>query len=168
MKNFYFLLAAAGTFLSLSCGNCEDEPEGTPRPELVATYRLTSWVIPQAVDLNGDGLASIDLVNESDCYANSYVTLNDDNTYRIRQSMASVEFGTDTCESTSTYGHWSAVDNTIELISKNKEITHLLYAPQTENMQNILPDMDYPVRDESGHLLVASGNVIQIFKKSGW
>lgn len=82
------LLATALIFGSLSFQSCdewEDEsyhPGGTTT-ELVGTWKLTEIKLAQAVDYNGDGVSSTDLMAETNCYQNELLEFFENNNGKV-------------------------------------------------------------------------------------
>jgi hypothetical protein len=65
MKKSYILLLL---FISISFSSCSnDNSESSDSSIKGYTFRLTSFKLSQVVDLNLDGIASIDMINEFDC-----------------------------------------------------------------------------------------------------
>ena len=60
-----------------SLGDCEQDTEPTT---VVGDWLLTAWNVEEGQDLNNDGQASNNLLDEMDCYTNNTLVLNADNT----------------------------------------------------------------------------------------
>jgi len=69
MKKVLFAAALIGLTL-ISCGDDDSNPT-TVNASIDGTWKLTGFTLDNAIDLNGDGVASTDMVNETDCYSNS-------------------------------------------------------------------------------------------------
>lgn len=69
---------ATGTLQQLvdSLGDCS-AASGTV---VEGTWKLTAWNVVEAIDLNNDGNASLNLLDEMDCYNNETLVFNADNT----------------------------------------------------------------------------------------
>ena len=66
-----FIAMAAVALLSFSCSD-DDSNELVTSVE--GTWTLTSFELNQALDINGDGTASTDMITESGCFGNSTIT----------------------------------------------------------------------------------------------
>ena len=73
--NILSLLTIA--FLLFSCSSDDDNNNNTTA-EIPGTWRLTSFLIESAIDLNNDGSASNDLIQETNCYQNETLVFNAD------------------------------------------------------------------------------------------
>lgn len=69
-----------GVFTNISFDNSVTTPP-TPTPGIAGTYLLTNFNTSVPTDLNGDGTASTNQINETSCLANSILTLNANNTF---------------------------------------------------------------------------------------
>ena len=102
-KNVFslFLLVTAVLFTS-----CDNEPiegfdltqQNTVTPgistnnSIVGTWKLTAWNTTNALDINNDGTAGINLLTELNCYDNETLVFNTDNTsVSMSRSYADIE-----------------------------------------------------------------------------
>lgn len=110
-----------------SLGNCSN---GTQQEtEVPGTWLLTAWIGDEPIDLNNDGVESINFLEEIDCYTNETLVFNEDNTVvNTSTSFATFEYiievGTTnsfiytvTCEEELeiTNGTWSQDDNIVTI-----------------------------------------------------
>lgn len=74
-----------------SLGDCND---GTQQEtELPGTWLLTAWIGDEPIDLNNDGIESINFLDEIDCYTNETLLFNTDNTVvNTSTSFATFEY----------------------------------------------------------------------------
>lgn len=79
MKN-KILLLIAGLGILTSCNKDDDNNNGSSG-SISGTYKLTAFNISVAQDLNGDGTASINQMSETACFNNSFMSLNENNTF---------------------------------------------------------------------------------------
>ncbi len=64
-----------------SLGDCTGDDNNEPDDaEVVGTWKLTAWNTTEATDINNDGTASINALDEIDCYDNETIVFNADNT----------------------------------------------------------------------------------------
>lgn len=110
MKKLSILaLAFAGCFL----GACSDD-DGDNTPDFVGTYELTAYTAPLPIDYDDDGDSSSNLLNESNCFANSTLTIRSNGTYTSRYNGISIANGLSSCAATvETSGTWMRNGNTI-------------------------------------------------------
>ena len=72
MKKFIFkTLALTALVLVSACSGSDDDNNSSV--ELEGTWKLTAWNIGESVDLNNDGTASSNLLDEMDCYNNETI-----------------------------------------------------------------------------------------------
>lgn len=114
MKN-RILLLVAGFGLLVSC-NSDDSSSDAVNP--VGTYRLTAFNISEAQDLNGDGTASVNQMNETACLNDSFLTLNANNTFVFDDKGIEIGFDgenetVDCYDDGDVEGTWSVSGNAI-------------------------------------------------------
>ena len=68
---------------------------GGPSGNITGQYKLTGFNTSVPTDLNGDGTASTNQLNETNCMNNMFLTLNSNNTYVADSKGTEIEFGTD-------------------------------------------------------------------------
>ena len=66
-----------------SLGDCMGDDTEPDDVEVVGTWRLTAWNTTEATDINNDGTASINALDEIDCYEDETIVFNADNTGTI-------------------------------------------------------------------------------------
>jgi hypothetical protein len=77
MKKLIFNLFAITTLVFTSCSK-DDDSNGTV--SLNGTWKLTAWNVTTGVDINNDGTASTNLLQEFDCYNNETIVFGANNT----------------------------------------------------------------------------------------
>ena len=124
-------------FVAVSCGDNEPiDPallddqnngggnNGGGQTSLVGTYKMTAFNTSVPTDLNGDGVASTNQMNETNCFDNSFLVLNVNNTFTANAKGVDVEFDfvngemvtTLSCYTEpNTIGTWSIVNNRLRL-----------------------------------------------------
>ncbi|MGB1230820.1 MAG: hypothetical protein ACPG5M_01130 [Winogradskyella sp.] len=76
-KNVLKVLALLMVVISFSCSN--DDDGGSDNVELTGTWKLTALNAIETYDLNNDGSASINLLNEMNCLTNETLVFSDTN-----------------------------------------------------------------------------------------
>lgn len=101
-KLFLNLFILTGLVLTTSCSSDDDDNNNSV--ELEGTWRLTAWNVGESYDLNNDGTASENLLDEFDCLNNeTLVFMNGIATYMSTSYLEIyVEFG-EGGESDATY-----------------------------------------------------------------
>jgi len=160
----FFTLAVAGCFALVSCSDDDNENNnsGNTNSDLVGTYRLTSWNSPVSVDFDGDGVSNTNMMNESNCYNNSIMRINNDNTYTMTYNYVGID-GTVSCQSETTNGTWTRNGNSFattniaggQNVNTNYNFASGNQTTLTRNMSN----WNYPSVDANGSQVYASGNV---------
>lgn len=74
MKKLFFAAALIGLTL-ISCSDDDSNPT-TVNASIDGTWKLTGFTLDNSIDLNGDGVASTDMVNETECYNDSELVFN--------------------------------------------------------------------------------------------
>jgi len=65
---------------------------GSGTSTIFGVYVLTAFNSSVAIDLNGDGVASINQLNETTCLNNSFLTLNQNNTFEATSKGVDINF----------------------------------------------------------------------------
>lgn len=160
-------IVLSAIFLSvslLSCEDCDDSPVVVnPNQDIIATFKLTAFNVPEAVDIDQNGQLSSNLMQESDCYDPSFLTFNSDGTYRLRNNQL-VVVGSDTdCQSRTTTGNWTRNGNVITATPHSGDPIQFTFSEEAQTMSRIL-QTDYPRIDhETGDPETAQGDVTTIF-----
>lgn len=79
MKKFFGILFIAFAFTACS----SDDDANNVTPSVAGTWKMTAFNMENAYDLNGDGNASINLMDETGCYQNELMVFNADSSGRI-------------------------------------------------------------------------------------
>ena len=78
MKKLILSLLAASTLVFTSCSS--DDDGGSSGVSMTGTWKLTAWNSSIGYDINNDGTASTNLLDEFDCYNNETVVVSSNNT----------------------------------------------------------------------------------------
>jgi hypothetical protein len=63
-----------------SLGNCMGDDNEPADVEVPGTWKLTAWNVAEATDVNNDGTASTNVLDEIDCYEDETIVFSADNT----------------------------------------------------------------------------------------
>lgn len=162
--NKYFLLAASFTTLLACSSDDEVQPiiDNTPPPttELSGRYILTSFSIPEQVDLNQDGTASYNMMDESECYLETEIMLNEDMTFTAFDG--SVLFASESgCVTEERNGHWQVNGETLILSTLMADglVLDIEYTINGNELSKSSPEATYPNYDSEGNQIYSTGNV---------
>jgi hypothetical protein len=173
MKNFRMFIMTAAVSLSAAAvfNSCsEDDEFSIPNDNsgIAGTYRLSAFNTP-ATDLNADGTASTNLLNETDCYNNNLVKLNKNHTYALTDNYVDASGGTQVCSEYAETGVWKKDGNTITLTSSetNGYTAHdtMMTYSDAGTLTNAQPEGIYPGYDSLGNLINAVGDVNYVYTK---
>ena len=89
MKTIKSILTLLVLTLAFTTTSCDNEPVDPVLSDggsgggssVVGTYYMTAFNSSVPTDLNGDGVASVNQMNETNCFNGSFITLNSDNTF---------------------------------------------------------------------------------------
>ena len=168
MKTTRFLMMAiAGCFAFISC-NSDDDSNNT-NASLVGTYQMTEWNSPTATDFNGDGVASTNLMLETNCYNNSKLTLNGDGTYSKIYNAMGISGVSTSCEaSQSSSGTWTRNGNTITTSSTvDGDVNYSFTAASGTSgatLNRTMTNIQYPVMNGL-NAEWATGNVTTVYAR---
>jgi hypothetical protein len=117
MKNVKnFVMATIGCLalspVVISCSDDDDNNNNTDNSQLVGTYRMTAFNAPMAIDFNNDGTSSVNLMDESNCYNDSFLVVNQNGTYTMTSNTVNIDGTTSSCASEVKTGSWTRSGNT--------------------------------------------------------
>jgi hypothetical protein len=167
MKTINTLILIATGLLFINCSSDDDDNNvNNPHAEFVGEYNLTYLGAPQAVDYNQDGTPSENLMEETVCYNDSEIILNEDMTYTMNKSY--VFFISETgCNNEETFGTWDVNGNILTLTDLTMELpAHRDYSIVDNTLLRTDEGAQYPSRDESGNPIYAEGDLQYTFTKA--
>lgn len=89
MKRIFLnIFLLAGLIITASCSN-EDNDDNSSAA-MKGTWKLTAWNVDGSYDLNNDGTASPNLLDEMDCYNNERIVFTDDTATYMTTSYADI------------------------------------------------------------------------------
>lgn len=163
MKTLNLLLASAVCCAFLSCS--DDDSQSNTTKSYAGTYKISSVILAGMVDFNQDGVASSNLMTETDCYNNSNIVLKDDKTFVSSYNFVAID-GDVTCDNEIASGTWDVQGN--QLVLTNTIIDPPLVTNITiqENiLVNNLNNSLYPDRDAEGNAVYSTGSVTLNYTK---
>lgn len=171
------LLACSLAIAGLGFTSCSDDDNNNDDVRIEGTYDLVEVNTEDETDLNNDGDAHLNQMDESDCYDEGRITLNDDNTFTYIYTAVLIDEaeGSIGCAEEITYtGTWELVSGTtseavIEITYEagNGEDTSLLLA-KTDNELVWTDDTlvsQYPDRDDEGAPVYTLGSTQFVYRK---
>lgn len=161
MKSIKLLCTFTMLCALLSCSKDDDRTRN-----VAGTYNLTAVNAPRPVDFNKDGTASINLMQESGCYANSFIELRPDGTFTYKYNYVFF-LSTTGCYTEETTGIWQYKGNTITLTNptaENEAMGSMQYTLQG-NTLSITQDSSYPGYDSDGEPIFIEGRVETVYEK---
>lgn len=85
MKRFLLLFTIISCLVSCSS---DDDGAADPGDSLTGTWKLTAWNTQTAFDINNDGTASTNILDEINCLDNETITFNINNTAVVNNTSA--------------------------------------------------------------------------------
>ncbi|MGK4566268.1 hypothetical protein [Flavobacterium sp. 3HN19-14] len=158
-------------------GNSDDDDDNVStdgRAEIIGNFGLTALLTGSAQDLNNDGNSSTNLLTETNCYASSHITFNNDGTYTEESSSSSLLSSLGlalTCNSSTHTGTFIRNGNNIvtRMTSGSGTVT-TNYTLNTENNTISRSDSSgsYPTFNSVTNLFaMTTGSLSYTFTKSG-
>lgn len=165
MKRFsILLLAVAGCMATVSCSSDDDANNNNdPNADIVGTYRMTAQNSPVAIDYDGNGTSSANMMTESNCYNNTVMTINADGTYTSTYNGINISNGESTCASSQvTSGTWQRSGNTLTATTTNggTGTNSWTWSAANGTMSRMAANAQYPsINSTTGDFEYATGNV---------
>ncbi|HEU0137381.1 MAG TPA: hypothetical protein VFQ50_08825, partial [Flavobacterium sp.] len=105
------LLLIGAAFSAVAFTSCSDDDNNggiNNQVQIAGTYRLTEVNTEEATDFNEDNTSNVNQMMESNCFIDSQVTFNADNTfiYNIKNILVDEAAGTSACNSYTVGGIW--------------------------------------------------------------
>lgn len=176
MKRLNLLLCAVvATGLGFtSCSSDDDTITVNDDVQIAGTYRLTEVNTDSETDFNQDGTANLNQMNESNCYDNSEIIFNADNTftYEIKSILVDETEGTSACNENIVSGTWvlqggvgstAIIDATYE--NPNGSDVTIRFNKEGNELTQYSLLTQYPDRDMNGGAVYSWGSVEMIFTK---
>lgn len=122
---------------------------GSAMASVTGDFDLNSFMVGAAQDLNGDGETSGNLVQETDCYGQSNLTLNTDGTFEQTWNYVTItNLGTElSCESETRTGWWTRQGDSIILnhLSGTSNVASIFsFNANGETLTQVNNDWEYP------------------------
>ena len=175
MKRIKLLLCAVA-IIGLGITSCSDDDDSNNNTNdaISGTYLLTELNTQNATDLNMDGTSNFNQRLESNCYNNSRIVLNNDNTFTYYSNGVAVDVanGTMNCNQNTYSGTWvldAGTANTGIIIATymlNGNEATIQLNKSSEEITNYQLFVAYPDRNASGAPIYTTGEVTMIFQKS--
>jgi len=143
---------------------CSEDDNKTA--DVSGLYNLTAVNAPRPVDYNRDGTASLNLMQESNCYLNSFIDLRSDGTFTYKYNY--VFFLSDTgCYTEDITGIWQYKGNTITLTNPTAadESSATMQYTLQDNILSIIQESSYPGYDSDGFPIFIEGQVETVYGK---
>lgn len=129
--------------------SCSDDNSNELVTSVEGTWTLTSFELNQALDINGDGTASTDMIAESGCFGNSTITFNNDDTATV--NFEEIDVTLDPIEGTNEY------DITVECLGSTAQETLYTVSGNTTSLTFEYEDGNTETLD-----FVMSGNTLTV------
>ena len=155
-----------------SCSDMTDDSAPTDNSGIAGTYKMTAFNIPgDAIDFDGNGTSSTNLVNESDCFNSNILRLNADHTYLKVDNFIDMSSGVAACADFLETGVWRRDGDVITTTSSSSgdnglepyELTYT-YNGDTGTLTESETDFTYPTID-IGSQSTAVGDVNFVYTK---
>ena len=170
MKNLKFFLLAMAGCCALACDSDDDSNNNS---DVAGTYNLTAFNAPMSVDFDGNGTSSSNIMNESNCYANSKLVLNSDGSYTLTDNSVNISGTTSNCGSQTTTGTWSRSGNTFTMnsgVGTNIVTTNYNYVKASgtngATMTRTTTNGMYPSLNASGNPQWSIGTTNMVYTRS--
>lgn len=174
MKNLKMLTIAAAVCLSAGAlfTSCNEDETSLPTDNsgIAGTFRLSSFNVPVATDLNADGTPSTNLLSETDCYNANFLRLNSDHTYAKTDNYDDASTGTLTCTDFAETGTWKREGDVITTSSSTTNgyspyDTVYTYSDASGTLTNQQTEGVYPGYDDFGSLMNITGDINYVFTR---
>lgn len=167
---FLFSFVVFG-FLFASCSSNDDA--GDVKLPIFGTYKLVAYNTNPTSDIDNDGTASENQASETDCHDSSFLTINDDNTFKGKLTFLELELDANgmktqniECFSEDITGTFVHENETITLSYTFDEVDKTLVLTLVNNqITSKKMDIDLLTRDDSNTLVFVDATLVLIFEK---
>ncbi len=167
MKKLKFVLLAVAGCFALAC----DDDRETGNRDITGTYDLTAFNTPMAIDYDGDGISSTNMINESRCYDDARITINRDGTYFLEDAYVGINGATTFCDLRIIKGTWTRSGNSLTTTSDLADdivVTNYVFTTEngmSKNTMTAISNANYPSRNGSGNPQSSFGSVNVVYTK---
>ena len=168
---FVFGLLAIAAFGLTSCNNDDENNNVDNSNGIAGTYELKEFRTPTETDINRDNTPHANQADETDCYDNSKLKFNADNTFSYDYRSVTVSEGIATCASATYNGTWEVTSSNGDNVNiaatyKNSsdETVNVTFVKTGNRLVQTSLLARYP--DVRNNVLVYSvGTVVLVFEK---
>lgn len=175
MKKFQ-ILACTIALAALSVTSCSNDDDNAVNEEaqIAGTYNLVEVRTAEPTDFNVDGTFNANQMNESDCYDDSKLILNADNTFTYHKNRIIVNTadGTAGCTEGTFTGMWEILDGSgsdavIQAVYEDNNGDETTLNLVKTGLQLSQADLfgSYPDRNDTGGAITTFGEVEYIYRK---
>jgi|GEM_PF-6406185 len=171
MKKISILLfAMAGCMATVSCSSDDDaNNNNNSNADIVGTYRMTAQNSPVAIDYDGNGTSSMNMMTESPCYNNTVMTINADGTYTSTYNGINISNGQSSCATSQvTSGTWQRTGNTLSATttSGGSGTNSWTWNASNGTMSRMQSNAQYPsINATTGDFEYGTGNVNYVYTR---
>ena len=169
---FLFGLLAIGALTLTSCNSDDDNDTVIDNSNGIAgTYALVEYRTPGDTDIDKDGTAHPNQIDETDCYDDSSIVFNADNTLTYNYRSITISEGIGTCATAAFGGTWEITGssgNTVNIRATyqnatNQQVT-LNFAKNGNRLTQTTLIAQYP-NVVNNVLVYSTGTVTLVFEK---
>lgn len=172
LKKFLLTVGFCGA-LAITIVSCERDEYNWPNDNsgVAGTYNVSAFNVPIAVDLNGDGTSSTNLAGESACYAGTFIRLNPNYTYAMRDIVFNADAG-NVCDTVFSTGTWRKTDAILtttssEALSGGTSVdTDYNFSAGAGTLSKVVVNGTYPTSDGEGGFYSQAGDLNITYTKS--
>lgn len=172
MKKINLVLCSIA-FAGLGLTSCSNDDDSSNDVGIAGTYELKEFNTQNATDFNQDGTSNINQMEETNCYNNSKIVFNSDNTftYSIKSILVNTTNGTSACAEEQVSGTWSATGTGTNAVitatyeNSNANDVQLTLTKEGNELTNSVVLGQYPNRNEAGGAILSVGSVEMVFRK---
>jgi len=169
---FLFGMLAMGGLLLTSCNSDDDSNTVNDSNGIAGSYELEEFRTPTDTDINKDGTPHPNQMDETNCYNDSKLTFNADNTFSYNYRAVTVTAGIANCSSADFNGTWEITGtsgNTINIRATYRDATNETVTMNLVKSGNRLSQTtlltQYPDVNGAGVLVYSVGTVTLVFEK---
>ena len=150
--------------LLTSCHYDDEEKERIDNSYVAGKYNLISWNMPVSIDINGDGRPSHNLIEESDCFTHSAISVNEDFTFTLIHHEVLLKNGNFSCDKEILTGTWSRNGFTLTAVTEAGLHQYDFTAGENPTLIRVIENTTYPtlLNEEP---VYAKGNIEMIYER---
>jgi len=159
------LFGLTSLFTLTSCHYDDEEQDIVDNSYITGNYDLVLWKMPISSDIDGNGKSSHNLIEESDCFTHSAISVNEDFTFTLIHHEVLLKNGNFSCDTETVAGTWSRTGFVLTAITDVGQHEYTFTAGEQPKLTRKIEEANYPMI-EDGNAFYANGDIYMVYERN--